>query len=681
MSNNWHTPTAELIPGDVARAEDVNDKFTAVDVAFDKLPEPHATEKGFAEAIHVGEPTEEGHAASRNFVETGMTSQVVAAAASATAAASSASSASTSATSATASASSATTSASTASTAATSAGNSATSATTSASSASTSATAAAASATTASTAATNASNSASAASTSASGASTSATNAAASASAAATSASAASSSATTASTGATTATTQASNASTSATNAATSASSASTSATNASNSATAAEASADLAELWAEEEEDVEVDTGQYSAKHWAAKAQLGASCFAVVTGNTGTATADGVGDAIAITGANGISVAATAGASAALSITPSYGSSISAVAAGVAAGAGDATTIARSNHVHNITTGAAATLSASTANAEGSSSTLARSDHLHTISTGAPSANLTASTSNAAGSAATLARSDHSHAITTAAASTINASSTNTAGTSASLARADHTHALSTGTPVALGVSASAGVAAGLSRSDHVHPYPTAANVGGVADPGSNGLMARTSANTSTARSIAGGVGVDVTNGDGASGNPTIVIDVPNDVRTVAVQRASTTTLADDLTVDLEIGTHRVSGFATFTSASSTPGVKFAFAGSAAWEELHGSIEMSAPTSYTNFVATEKVSVNRGALSMNALTQAITASSDYRIEWDLLVIVAAPITFKLQWAQNVSNATATERKAIALMESRQLPV
>ena len=48
--------------------------------------------------------------------------------------------------------------------------------------------------------------------------------------------------------------------------------------------------------------------------------------------------------------------------------------------------------------------------------------------------------------------------------------------------------------------------------------------------NLGTVNDPGSNGILARTSANTTVARTLAvSGTGLSVTNGDGAAGNPTI--------------------------------------------------------------------------------------------------------------------------------------------------------
>lgn len=48
-------------------------------------------------------------------------------------------------------------------------------------------------------------------------------------------------------------------------------------------------------------------------------------------------------------------------------------------------------------------------------------------------------------------------------------------------------------------------------------------------ANLGTVADTASNGIAARTAANTLTARTITAGTGISVSNGDGVSGNPTI--------------------------------------------------------------------------------------------------------------------------------------------------------
>lgn len=126
----------------------------------------------------MADPSSAQDAATKNYVDTGMSSQVAAAA-------TSAASAATSATSAAASATSSATSASSAATSATIASNSAATATTQASNAVTSASSAATSASSAATSASAAATSASSASTSASSAATSATSAAASATAAA----------------------------------------------------------------------------------------------------------------------------------------------------------------------------------------------------------------------------------------------------------------------------------------------------------------------------------------------------------------------------------------------------------------------------------------------------------------------------------------------------------------
>ena len=195
----------------------------------------------------LGDPTTAQDAATKNYVDTGMSSQVAAAASSATAAATSATSASASATAAATSASSASTSASSALTSQTAAATSATSAATSATSAATSATAAATSASSASTSASSALTSASSALTSQTAAATSASSASTSASSALTSQTAAATSATSASASATAAATSATSASASQTAAATSATSAAASATAAATSATSASASATAA--------------------------------------------------------------------------------------------------------------------------------------------------------------------------------------------------------------------------------------------------------------------------------------------------------------------------------------------------------------------------------------------------------------------------------------------------
>jgi len=182
----------------------------------------------------LGDPSSAQDAATKNYVDTGVSSGVAQAAASAAAAATSATSASNSATAA--------------ATSATSAANSATASASSASAAATSASSAATSATAAATSATSAAASATAAATSATSAANSATTAAASVATIAGYAAAAATSATSAANSATAAATSATNAANSATAAATSATSAANSATAAANSATAAATSATSAD-------------------------------------------------------------------------------------------------------------------------------------------------------------------------------------------------------------------------------------------------------------------------------------------------------------------------------------------------------------------------------------------------------------------------------------------------
>ena len=140
-------------------------------------------------------------------------------------------------------------------------------------------------ATTATTKATEAAASATSAATKASEASTSATNAAASAVTATTKAGEASTSATNAAASAATATTKAGEATASATTATTKASEASTSATNAAASAATSTANTAKAFQWADADQGVQVETGKYSAKHWAMQAQVSATGVLIYRG------------------------------------------------------------------------------------------------------------------------------------------------------------------------------------------------------------------------------------------------------------------------------------------------------------------------------------------------------------------------------------------------------------
>jgi hypothetical protein len=242
----------------------------------------------------LGDPSSAQDAATKNYVDTGVSSGVAQAAASAAAAATSATSASNSATAA--------------ATSATSAANSATASASSASAAATSATSAA-------TSATSASNSATAAATSATSAAASATAAATSATSAAASATAAAASVATIATYATNAANSASAAATSATSAANSATAAATSATSAANSATAAANSATAAATSA-----TSADSAASIAIAQASNAS--ASATAAATSATSAAASATAAATSATSAANSATAAATSAASAATSAT-----------------------------------------------------------------------------------------------------------------------------------------------------------------------------------------------------------------------------------------------------------------------------------------------------------------------------------------------------------------------
>ena len=123
---------------------------------------------------------------------------------------------------------------------------------------------------------------------------------------------------------------------------------------------------------------------------------------------------------------------------------------------------AGTATSISRSDHVHNIPTAApTTTLSPATNNAQGSGSSFAKNDHTHAVAT-ALATDITTIQPNdtaSAGTANTFARGDHKHAIATASAVGLTGSSTNTQGVASTFARSDHTHSVTlTKTDVGLG-------------------------------------------------------------------------------------------------------------------------------------------------------------------------------------------------------------------------------
>ena len=63
MSNDYYEHPETFIPGDLARAEDVENEFKRVQSGFELLPDPRSDGEGFTAAIFVGQATQDGHAA------------------------------------------------------------------------------------------------------------------------------------------------------------------------------------------------------------------------------------------------------------------------------------------------------------------------------------------------------------------------------------------------------------------------------------------------------------------------------------------------------------------------------------------------------------------------------------------------------------------------------------------
>ena len=105
-----------------------------------------------------------------------------------------------------------------------------------------------------------------------------------------------------------------------------------------------------------------------------------------------------------------------------------------------------------------------------------------------------------------------------------------------------------------------------------------------------GLADPGANGIVVRTALNTTTARSVAAGTNVTVSNGDGVSGNPTVnvadasttvkgVVELATSAETTAglAVQASDTRLSDARTPTAHATTHVTGGTDKIRDASAS--------------------------------------------------------------------------------------------------------
>jgi len=80
VTNNYVPTVSDLLPGELARSADINTRYAHVISGFDKLPAPLSSGQGFSVPVPVGEPTDAGHAATKNYMDTTVVSAAQAAA-------------------------------------------------------------------------------------------------------------------------------------------------------------------------------------------------------------------------------------------------------------------------------------------------------------------------------------------------------------------------------------------------------------------------------------------------------------------------------------------------------------------------------------------------------------------------------------------------------------------------
>ncbi len=189
-----------------------------------------------------------------------------------------------------------------------------------------------------------------------------------------------------------------------------------------------------------------------------------------------------------------------------------SFGTGIVQITAGATVSGGTGFDLARANHVHDVSTAAAASLGS--ANAEGSSSSLARADHVHVIGAGYI-------VNSMVSASAAIAGSKISGAVPTASAWAT--------GRTITLA-GDLTGS------VTLDGSANVTLTAVVVDESHAHAaqyQPVDADLTALAALSTTGIVARTASNTYVPRSITtSGTGISISNGDLVSGNATITLN-----------------------------------------------------------------------------------------------------------------------------------------------------
>ena len=148
----------------------------------------------------------------------------------------------------------------------------------------------------------------------------------------------------------------------------------------------------------------------------------------------------------------------------------------------------------------------------------------------------------------------------------------------------------------------------------------------------GGIADPGSNGILARTALNTTSARTITGTTNqVTVTNGDGVSGNPTL--SLPSAITTPGTL-TTTGVLSPSADSTYTLGTSSLYWSNTYTDRLYLNSTAYLDGGTAGAVGITGNVGIGTTTP-AHFLDVSKTVNSRTAYGINSTMTASTLQSD----------------------------------------------